>query len=102
MTAFVNSRASNEVIAGHPANIWRATRAYVQGRRGLYALLAVTGIGLALGGAWWGFVAILPLLYFLSCAAMLAMCMKGRGGSGGNATAPSDPTPVSIDNKIVD
>lgn len=69
-------------------------RRYLDGRRNLYALaLALAAAGLVLGGAWWGLAAILPLLYVLPCAAMMAMCMKGHGGSGQNPDAKPDPTP---------
>lgn len=51
-------------------------------------LLAVAA--LALGSAVLGFAAILPLLYILPCAVMMAMCMKGHGKGGasndGNAS----------------
>ena len=62
------------------------------GRRDRYALaLTLAAAGLFLGGAWWGFAAVLPLLYVLPCAAMMAMCMKGHGGSGQKSDAKSDP-----------
>lgn len=67
----------------------------LSGRRGLYALAFVlVAAGLALGGAWWGFAAVLPLLYVLPCAAMLAMCMKGHGGSGQSTDAKPDSTSI--------
>ena len=75
---------------------------YLQGRRALFVAVAVGSAALIFGWGWFGFAAILPLLYVLPCAAMMAMCMRGHHGAGGNVTAPSDPTPVSIDDKIVD
>jgi hypothetical protein len=62
---------------------------HLRARRGLYALIAVAGGGIALGGAWWGFAAVLPLLWFLPCAAMLAMCIKGHGTTGTIASPDS-------------
>lgn len=55
--------------------------------------LLVAGLGLALGDAWWGFAATLPVLYVPLCAAMMAMCMKGHGASG--QTSGGKPDPVS-------
>jgi hypothetical protein len=81
----------------------RRISTYLQGRRGILVVAAaIGGAGLTFGWAWFGFAAVLPFLYVLPCAAMMAMCMRGHGGSGGNATTPSDPTSVSIDNRIVD
>lgn len=34
------------------------------------------------GSIWFGFAAMLPLLYVLPCLAMLAMCMKGMKSTG--------------------
>ena len=47
--------------------------------------LVAVGIALAVaaavfGSIWFGFAAVLPLLYVLPCLAMLAMCMKGMKG----------------------
>ena len=55
--------------------------AYLKGSKGLLILAAgVVIIGLLAGWRWFGTAAVLPLLYILPCAAMLAMCMKGHGG----------------------
>jgi len=78
---------------------WASTRRIFQGRRGLLVLaagLAVTG--LLAGWNWLGTAAILPLLYTLPCAAMMAMCMKGHGGSDGNASAKPNATANTNDN----
>lgn len=69
---------------------WRlaAAPAFLRGRGGLLALAAVLAVtGFLAGWAWLGTAAVLPLLYALPCAAMMAMCMKGHGGPGGNASA---------------
>ena len=53
-----------------------------QRRKWLLAASAVLALAaLALGSMWFGFVAILPFLYVLSCLAMLAMCMRKNGTS---------------------
>jgi hypothetical protein len=44
------------------------------------------------GWRWFGTAAVLPLLYILPCVAMMAMCMRGRGGLGNAPTAPNDST----------
>jgi len=31
---------------------------------------------------WFGFAAVLPLLYLFPCLAMMAMCMKGMKSTG--------------------
>ncbi|TPG57431.1 hypothetical protein EAH89_10895 [Roseomonas nepalensis] len=70
---------------------WASTRRIFQGRRGLLVLaagLAVTG--LLAGWNWLGTAAILPLLYTLPCAAMMAMCMRGHGGSNRSAPVEAD------------
>ena len=51
-----------------------------RGRRMLVLATAVAGIvALASGWYWLGFAAIVPLLFLLPCAAMMAFCMKGKG-----------------------
>lgn len=62
------------------------------GRSLLIPVLIFAAVSLAAGWAWFGTTAILPLLYVLPCAAMLAMCMKGHGGSGEPAVKPGNGT----------
>jgi len=61
--------------------------AYLRGRRGLLLVAAALGIiGILAGWTWLGTAALLPLLYTLPCAAMMAMCMRGHGGSANSPT----------------
>lgn len=100
-TSVLNSGC--RVPAKHSASLRSVAGRYLQGRRGLYALaLVVAATGLAFGGAWWGFAAILPLLYALPCAAMMAMCMKGHGGSGQSTDAKPAQTANFIDGPATD
>ena len=46
----------------------------------IVALATLGAIGVAAGWHWFGFAAVLPLLYLLPCVAMMAFCMKGMGG----------------------
>ncbi|WP_149536691.1 hypothetical protein [Siccirubricoccus phaeus] len=76
--------------------VWASAPAFLRGRSGLLVLAAaLAATGLLAGWAWLGAAAVLPLLYTLPCAAMMAMCMKGHGGSDGNASAkpgiPANP-----------
>lgn len=76
--------------------VWASAPAFLRGRSGLLVLAAaLAATGLLAGWAWLGAAAVLPLLYTLPCAAMMAMCMKGHGGSDGNAAAkpgiPANP-----------
>ena len=48
-------------------------------------LLAVAALWL--GSAMLGFAAILPLLFLLPCAVMMAMCMRGHGKGGASNDA---------------
>src|SRR5258708_30353778 len=61
--------------------------AYLRGRRGLLLVAAALGIvGILAGWTWLGTAAVLPLLYTLPCAAMMAMCMRGHGGAANSPT----------------
>jgi hypothetical protein len=67
----------------------RSVPAYLNGRKGMLLLAAALGIiGLLAGWTWFGAGAVLPLLYVLPCAAMMAMCMKGHGGAGNTQGKP--------------
>jgi len=91
MNPITNALASPRAAAGQTGPVAVASH-YLGGRRGLWVFaLTLAAAGLFLGGAWWGFAAILPLLYVLPCAAMMAMCMKGHGGPGQNSDAKLDP-----------
>ena len=62
----------------------------LRGRKAL--LLAAAALGLIAvfaGWRWFGTAAMLPLLTILPCAAMMAMCMRGHGGSANTPTAPN-------------
>lgn len=97
MTSISNSFGSSRPTPVLSAAPLATARRYVQDRRGLYALTFVlVTAGLAFGSAWWGFAAILPLLYVLPCAAMMAMCMNGHGGPGQNLGAKPNPTPKLV------
>lgn len=67
----------------------RGVSAFLTGRKGLVVAAVAVGIlALLAGWTWLGTAAVLPLLYTLPCAAMMAMCMKGHGGS---ANTPGKP-----------
>jgi hypothetical protein len=61
--------------------IWEGVHAVLRGHRGLFLGVLVAGLGIFAGSIWLGAAALLPLLYSLPCAAMMAMCMKGHGTS---------------------
>jgi hypothetical protein len=64
----------------------RGIPAFLTGRKGLLLAAAALGIvALLVGWAWLGTAAVLPLLYTLPCAAMMAMCMRGNGRAGNGA-----------------
>ena len=68
----------------------RLAPAYLRGRNGKLLLAAALGIiGLLAGWTWFGTAAVRPLLYVLPCAAMMAICMRGHGGSENPPTKPS-------------
>ena len=51
---------------------------WLRGRRAaVLAAGALAVAAFAFGSAWFGFAAVLPLLYLLPCAAMLYFCQKG-------------------------
>jgi len=91
MNPITNLPAFPYAAAGQAGPVAVARR-HLGGRRGLWVFaVALAAAGLFLGGVWWGFAAILPLLYVLPCAAMMAMCVKGHGGPGQNTDAKPDP-----------
>lgn len=91
MNPITNSIASPYAAAGQAGPV-AVVRRYLGERRGLRVFaLALAAAGLILGGAWWGLAAILPLLYVVPCAVMMAMCMNGHGGSGQNSDAKPGP-----------
>jgi hypothetical protein len=50
---------------------------------------AVAALAVTAGvDAWLGTAALLPLLYILPCAAMMAMCLRGQGSSDAPNTTP--------------
>ncbi|MFW2445791.1 MAG: hypothetical protein ACN4E6_00565 [Qipengyuania pacifica] len=52
-------------------------------KKWLIAASVVLALGAAiLSSMWFGFAAVLPLLYLLPCLAMMAMCMKGMKSAG--------------------
>src|SRR5260221_10633314 len=74
--------------------IWQryGALAYLRGRRGLLLVAAALGIvGILVGWTWFGTAAVLPLLYILPCAAMMA-CMRGHGGSANLPTKSGSGT----------
>ena len=78
---------------------WANAPAFLRGRSGLLSLAAaLAATGFLAGWAWLGAAAVLPLLYTLPCAAMMAMCMKGHGGSDGNASAKPNAAANTNDN----
>jgi cephalosporin-C deacetylase-like acetyl esterase len=77
-----NTRSPNQRTA------WNIVAAFLRRHRLGMLALVVAGMGLAGGGAWFGIAALLPLLYVLPCAAMMAMCMRGQGSSNAPTTTP--------------
>ena len=69
---------------------WRSVVfAYLKGYKGLLILAVGLGIiGLLAGWMTLGTAAVLPLLYTLPCAAMMAMCMRSHGGAETPSTKP--------------
>ncbi|OYV40883.1 MAG: hypothetical protein B7Z80_03345 [Rhodospirillales bacterium 20-64-7] len=90
-TALVHSLPSPRNTGAPDQNTpWNSAEAFLRRHRLWLLALLIAGMGLAGGGAWFGIAALLPLLYVLPCAAMMAMCMRGQGA----ATAPTN-TPDS-------
>ena len=56
-------------------------------RIAVVAAAAFAVAAIAFGSAWFGFAAILPLLYFLPCAAMVYFCSKGMNNPGEGTAA---------------
>ena len=58
-----------------------AASSWLMRRRGLViaAAMVAAGTALALGQHWLALADLLPLLYVLPCAVMMAACMKGMG-----------------------
>lgn len=54
---------------------------WVKQHRLLVGSAAVVVLGLALGWNWLAAAGVLPFLFFLPCALMMGMCMKGMGSS---------------------
>lgn len=69
---------------------WRSGRSFLRGRPLLIVTLIFAGVGVTAGWAWFGSAAMLPLLYVLPCAAMMAMCMKGHGSSNSSTPKPDN------------
>lgn len=66
---------------------------YLRDRKGLLFVVAALGIiAFFAGWRWFGAAAMLPLIYTLPCAAMMAMCMRGHGASGNTSTTPNNST----------
>jgi hypothetical protein len=55
--------------------------AWVKQHRLLVGSAAVVVLGLALGWNWLAAAGALPFLFFLPCALMMGMCMKGMGSN---------------------
>ncbi len=92
-------QASGSIPPRRPATDWAAAPTVLRGRSGLLILAAALAVaGLAGGWAWLGAAAVLPLLYTLPCTLMMAMCMKGHGGSAGN-NGPAKPDAASVDSE---
>ena len=103
MTAMIHSPAVHRAAQDNPTGSWAAAAGRrFRERRSMYAIFLVAGVGLTLGGAWWGFAAVLPLIYVLPCAAMMAMCMKGHRASGQTSGASPDPVSGATDFSAID
>lgn len=68
---------------------WRSARSLLRGRSLLILTLILAAVAVTAGWAWFG-TAILPLLYVLPCAAMMAMCMNGHGSSNSSTAKPDN------------
>lgn len=68
--------------------------AWIKQHRLLVGSAMVVVLGLALGWNWLAAAGVLPFLFFLPCALMMGMCMKGMGSSKtGNSHDKQDEPP---------
>jgi hypothetical protein len=71
---------------------------WIKHHRLLVGSAAIVVAGLALGWNWLAAAGVLPFLYFLPCALMMGMCMKGMGsGKSGNAQDKQDEPQADSD-----
>ncbi|KSV64877.1 hypothetical protein N185_34385 [Sinorhizobium sp. GW3] len=66
-------------------------------RNVIIGVVAIAGLGLALGQNWLTFAAIAPLLFVVPCMGMMYMCMKGHGGDKSNVSPPAPSKKADID-----
>lgn len=79
--------------ADSPQNQLQVIWTWINRRRLLVGAAAILVLGLALGWNWLAAIGALQLLWFLPCALMLGMCMKGmRSNNGGNSCSQSKQT----------
>ena len=89
-TVLVHSpQSTKNTVTPDQSTAWNSAGAFLRRHRLWMLALVVAGMGLAGGGAWFGIAALLPLLYILPCAAMMAMCMRGQGSSNAPTTTPN-------------
>jgi hypothetical protein len=83
-----NHNSAHALAIPHAAQHRHGLPAFPAGRKDL-VVAAVAILALLAGWVWLGTAAVLPLLYTLPCAAMMAMCMKGQGGAGNTSGKPN-------------